>query len=200
LLAAPGGASSGGVRRSRRDAAGQALLRSALLSLAGLAFGCPAIDGVETPNGDVDFSPDEAANDADSQASSDGCRERGWTLVLVAGRDQLSTWSAPSLVPSCSAAPHRLTALAPETDSSLSLEVSVRTGQVVEATYTTTNTGADGEAWGEYVAPIDVERLSFGAASAPTEQPFAFAGTILGPFGPVPITMIGCARVRPSPC
>jgi hypothetical protein len=103
-------------------------------------------------------------------------------------------------VASCNAAPHRLTALAPRIGSSLSLEISTRTGQVVEATYSTTSTGADGEPWGEYVAPIEVQRLSLGVASSATEQPFELVGSILGPFGPVSISMIGCARVRSGPC
>jgi hypothetical protein len=202
LPAASKGASPRGVSSSVRKATGRGKRLSWLLpNVVVAAIGCLAIDDVQTPNGDVEFSREGApAGDAGVRESSGRCPEQGWTLVRVDGRDQLSAWSAAGLAPSCSAAPHRLTALAPRTRASLSVEVSTRTGQVVEATYSTTDTGADGEAWGEYQAPIDVERLSFGAATSPTEQPFEFAGTILGPFGPVSIAMIGCARVPPNPC
>jgi hypothetical protein len=70
----------------------------------------------------------------------------------------------------------------------------------VDATYSTTSIGADGETWGEYEALIDIEAVSFAAASSATEQPFEFSGTILGPFGPVSIAVSGCARVRPARC
>jgi hypothetical protein len=167
---------------------------------AAAIVGCLTVDEVQTPNADIMLSDEAATGSGGSPASSSSCSEQGWALVRIADRDQLPMWSAPVLAPSCSTAPHRLTALAPRTGNSLSLEISPRTGQVVEASYSTTSTGADGEPWGEYVAPVDVERLTLNAASSPAEQPFELAGIILGPFGPVPIRMIGCARVRLVPC
>jgi hypothetical protein len=173
---------------------------AAVLILAPALQGCIAIDEVQTPNGDVDLSPEEGAGGSGSPPPPGACVEQGWTIVRVGDRDQLPAWTPPALAPSCSAAPHRLTALAPRLGSSLELEVSTSTGQVALATYSTTNTGADGEPWGEYVAPIDLGMVRFGAASSPELQPFEFAGTILGPFGPVSIAMAGCARVLPTRC
>jgi hypothetical protein len=173
------------------------------LSVAALA-GCIAIDEVQTPNGDIELSPDvpaEGRRDAGASQSAPGtCATEGWSFVRVGGRDQRTAWSAPDLAPSCGSAPHRLTALAPRIGSSLRLGVSTSTGRIVDATYSTTGTGADGETWGEYEALIDIESVSFAAASSATRQPFELSGTILGPFGPVSIAVSGCARVRPARC
>jgi hypothetical protein len=188
------------VRGSWRQLAGQG---TGSLVAAALA-GCLAIDELQTPNGDIDLSrdmPAEGAGDAGAPPESSGaCGDRGWAFVRVGGRDQLPSWSAPDLAPSCGSAPHRLTALAPRMGTSLRLSVSTSTGRVVDATYSTTSIGADGETWGEYEALIDIEAVSFAAASSATEQPFEFSGTILGPFGPVSIAVSGCARVRPARC
>jgi hypothetical protein len=168
---------------------------------------CLAVDEVQTPNADVDLSSERGAGggggssaSGDSPAASGSCAEPGWALVRVGGRDQLIAWTAPVLTPSCSAAPHRLTALAPRLGSSVSLDVSSSTGQVVEATYSSTSSGADGELWGEYVAPIDIATVRFGTATSAEAQPFEFAGAVLGPFGPVSIAMSGCALIRPTRC
>jgi hypothetical protein len=171
-------------------------------------LGCVAIDEVQTPNGDIDLSPEEAAAGAGGQAgsSSNGsdCAALGWAFVHVGGRDELAAWSAPTLTLSCGAAPHRLSALAPRLGSALSLAVGANTGRVIEATYSTTGVGADGEEWGDYDALIDLGAATFGAAipaaGIPEQQPFQFEGSILGPFGPVPIEVSGCARVRAAGC
>jgi hypothetical protein len=172
-----------------------------------LLGGCVAIDEVQTPNGDLDFSPDgegSGAAGAGGQGgeSSEGrdCASLGWAFVHVGGRDELPSWSAPVLTVGCGAAPHRLTALAPRLGSSLSFMVAGSTGRVVEATYSTTGLGADGEDWGSYEAWIDLGAASFGVATTAGQQPFQLAGTILGPFGPVPIELSGCARVRATGC
>jgi hypothetical protein len=120
--------------------------------------------------------------------------------MRVGGRDERAAWAEPSLAASCGAGPHRLTAQAPRLGSSLAISLSSRTGRLVEATYSTTDTGADGEPWGDYVATIDVDNLMLSSASSPGEQPFELAGTIWGPFGPVSIALSGCARIRQSPC
>lgn len=112
----------------------------------------------------------------------------------------MAAWSAPIFTLSCGAAPHRLTALAPRLGSALSLEVSSSTGRALDATYSTTGIGADGEPWGDYEALIDLGALSFGSLTAPEQQPFQFDGTILGPFGPVSIAVSGCARLRATGC
>lgn len=187
------------LRDSRRRVGG--------LVLAALLGGCVAIDELQTPAADIDLSPERgaagAASDAGPAASgSDGrdCASLGWAFVRVGGRDELPAWSAPVLTPSCGTAPHRLTALAPRLGSSLSLLVAASTGRVVEATYATTGIGADGEEWGDYEAWIDLGAASFGAVTTPGQQPFQLAGTIIGPFGPVPIEVSGCARVRATGC
>lgn len=175
--------------------------------LVALVAGCVTIDEVQTPNGDLDFSPEaDADGTADAggrgEAGGDGrdCASLGWAFVHVGGRDELPSWSAPVLTRGCGAAPHRLTALAPRLGSALSLMVAANTGRVVEATYSTTGVGADGEEWGSYEAWIDLGALSFGVASTPGQQPFVLAGSILGPFGPVSIELSGCARVRAAGC
>ena len=173
-------------------------------ALALLLAGCVAIDEVQTPNGDIDLSPQAGGAASGGQGGAAGatrdCAALGWAYLHVGGRDALPSWSAPTLTRSCGTAPHRLTALAPRLGSALSLDVAVSTGRVVEATYSTTGIGADGEPWGDYDAPVDLGALRFGAVNTPDQQPFQFEGSILGPFGPVPIEVSGCARVRASGC
>jgi hypothetical protein len=177
------------------------LLRAALGSGAFMA--CVSIDDIQTPNGDLNVSPakpgaspDESMSDA---STGDAC-EQGWTTLRLDGREQRSAWAAPSLVASCSSAPHRLTALAPGVGASFSLSLASNTGRVLEAVYSSTRLGADGEDWGPYDALIDVSGLQFGSTTSPTRQPFAFIGTIYGPFGPITIEATGCAGVRAAPC
>lgn len=71
---------------------------------------------------------------------------------------------------------------------------------MVEASYATEDVGADGERWGSYVAPIEVTLIRVGVPDAAGTQPFELSGTILGPFGVVPIAAAGCASFRASPC
>jgi hypothetical protein len=177
--------------------------------LALLCGGCVAIDEVQTPSADIDFSPEASAAGAGGQAGSSGegrdCATLGWAFLRVGGRDEMPAWSAPTLTLSCGNAPHRLTALAPRLGSELSLLFRASTGRVVEATYSTTGLGADGEEWGDYDAVIDVGAVSVGdvtasSAGVPVQQPFQFEGTILGPFGPVSIGVSGCARIRAEAC
>jgi hypothetical protein len=165
-----------------------------------LLTGCVAIEDIQTPNGSLQLSPDEGSPDASPGDADAACREQGWVLVSVAGRDQLPSWSAPSLTLGCGAAPHRLSALAPRQGSTLSLNVAAATGRVLDGTYSTTRIGADGEEWGAYDAPIDVDSARFAAPSSPTVQPFQIVGTIFGPFGLVPIALSGCARIIPAAC
>lgn len=170
---------------------------------------------MQTPNGDLDLSPERAAagragqaaggqgsaGDGEASAGVEGaCGAQGWAFLRLDGRDELAAWSAPVMTLGCGAAPHRLTALAPRLGSAISLEVSASTGRALGAIYSTTGVGADGEPWGDYEAPIDLGALSFGAVITPEEQPFRFEGTIFGPFGPVPIAVSGCARVRGAGC
>ncbi len=170
------------------------------LALAALLTGCVSIEDIQTPNGSVDLSPDEGAPDASAGDGRGACGERGWALVSVAGRDQSASWSAPSLTLSCGAAPYRLSASAPRLGSTLSLRVSASNGRVLDGTYSTTRVGADGEEWGDYDAPLDVDSATFGVPTSPAEQPFQLVGTIFGPFGLVPIALSGCARIIPAAC
>jgi len=175
-----------------------------------LLVGCVAIDDVQTPNGDIDLSPESGGAGGGSSAGGGGrggaanptrdCAALGWAFLHVGGRDVLPSWSAPTLTRSCGTAPHRLTALAPRLGSALSLDVAVNSGRIVEATYSTTGVGADGEQWGDFDAFMDLGALRFGAVNTPEQQPFQFEGSILGPFGPVPIEVSGCARVRADGC
>jgi hypothetical protein len=82
----------------------------------------------------------------------------------------------------------------------LSLSLSSSTGRVLEAVYSSTRLGPDGEEWGAYDAVIDVTGLQLGASTSPTKRPFAFVGTIFGPWGAVTIEASGCANVRPASC
>jgi hypothetical protein len=174
-----------------------------VLVLLGLATGCLSIDEVQTPNGDLTRGggADEMTPEATSEGTdrSSACGDRGWTLVRLANRDQLEAWAAPSMAQGCGAAPHRLSATAPALGWALELALSSSTGRVVDATYTTTDLGADGEQWGDYAALIELSVLRFGAATE-SEQAFELAGTIFGPFGAVPLEAAGCARLRRSPC
>lgn len=193
--------------RAERAALRERLRRASRLALGALLGGCVALDEIQTPAADIDLSPERGAAGAagaGGQAGSSGdgrdCASLGWAIVHVGGRDELPAWSAPVLTQSCGAAPVRLTALAPRLGSSLSLMVAANTGRVVEATYSTTGVGADGEEWGDYEAWIDLGAMSFGAVTTPGQQPFQLAGSILGPFGPVSIELSGCARVRAAGC
>lgn len=171
--------------------------------LSGVLAGCVSIDEVQTPNGDVSFAGrDDGATGStdDSDAPPDACADGGWTFVSIGGREQAAEWSAPVLTPSCSNAPHRLTALAPRLGALLELGLSPSSGRIVEALYTSTELGADGEPWGDYSAPVELDVASFAPASAPARQPFELAGAILGPYGPVALAVSGCASVRSVAC
>jgi hypothetical protein len=171
--------------------------------VASACAGCVSLDDIQTPNGDLDVASRDPLQPGDSPAADastgDACRE-GWTAIRFDGREQRTAWTAPSLTLSCGSAPHRLSALAPALGASLSLSLASSTGRVLEAVYSSTRLGADGEEWGAYDAVIDVTGLELGATNDPTQQPFVFVGTIFGPFGPVTIEASGCARVRASPC
>ncbi len=172
--------------------------------------GCVTVDDIQTPNGGITLSESEAGAEGSESPSgeapsdmddADGvCGALGWSVVRLAGSDQLAAWSAASLAPNCSGTRYQLSALAPSSGSSFAFDVTADGSRVLEATYASTSLGPDGEEWGEYVAPIDVQALSFGAALEGGEQPFAFVGNILGPFGPVSFEAMGCARVRVIPC
>lgn len=197
-------------RRAGRGEHAARLVRRRLgraLSLAALLGGCVAIDEVQTPGADIDFSPEggsagAAGSGGQAGSASDGrdCESLGWAFVHVGGRDELPAWSAPVLTQSCGTALPRLTALAPRLGSSLSLVLAANGGRILEATFSTMGIGADGEEWGDYEAWIDLEAASFGAVTTPGQQPFQLEGTILGPFGPVFIELSGCARVRTAGC
>jgi hypothetical protein len=128
------------------------------------------------------------------------CTTPGWRYMRVAGRDQSSVWVAPTLTISCGAAPYRLAGAAPRLGVSLVLDIARSSGVVVDANYRTSNQGADGEAWGEYEAAIDVTSARIALSEASAAQPFEFAGTILGPYGPVAIEAAGCASLQASLC
>jgi hypothetical protein len=162
---------------------------------------CVSIDDIQTPNGDLDVSSrDKPASRGGPDASPGDACEPGWVAIRFDGREQRTAWTAASLVASCSSAPHRLTAQAPSLGASLSLSLSSSTGRVLEAVYSSTRLGADGEEWGAYDAVIDLTGLQFGVTTDPTRQPFAFVGTIFGPFGAVTIEASGCAGVRATTC
>jgi hypothetical protein len=176
----------------------------AVLALGGLG-GCLSVDEVQTPNGDIQLSRDEAAPEGGTDPRAAGaddavCGTQGFRVVRAAGRDQLGAWSRASLVPSCTGTRNRLSALAPRLGSSFAIELNADGSQVLSATYSTTSVGADGEEWGEYEALVDVGSLRFLAQRASGEQPFELVGNILGPFGPVSFEASGCAQVRLNPC
>jgi hypothetical protein len=178
----------------------------ALVCLAG----CVAIDEIQTPNGDIDLSADEAGSQGGSagQGGSGGragevdavCGSQGFRVVRAAGRDVLGAWSRASLVSACAGSGHRLSALAPRLGSSFAIDLTADATRVIQATYSTTLVGADGEEWGEYEALVEVSALRFGAPRQAGEQPFELVGTILGPYGPVSFEAAGCAEVRLNPC
>jgi len=192
------------MRRVERSGWGRGLgQRGAVLVLVVLSTACLSIDEVQTPNGDIsrggsaaELTPEAMSDDAEMPSA---CGEAGWTLVRLANRDQLAAWTAPSMAQGCGAAPHRLSAAAPTLGWALELALSSSTGRVVDATYTTTDLGADGEPWGDYAALVELSVLRFGAATE-SEQTFELAGSIFGPFGAVPLEAAGCARLRRSPC
>lgn len=172
-----------------------------MLALAGgLLFGCVSVDEVQTPNGtfgDGAGGSSAATLESDSEGP---CGEGGWSFLRVAGREQGADWAQPSLAPGCASAPYRLSAFAPRLGVTLEILLAANGGRVVDATYSTTRLGADGEDWGEYDAFVELSSLSFPTATAATEQPFDLAGTIWGPFGPVSLAAAGCARLRVTPC
>lgn len=141
-----------------------------------------------------------AASESDDAPVPGICPTLGWTSVRLGVRDQAPSWGSPILIGSCGAGPYRLLGEAPRLGASLELTLSSRTGRVVEASYATEDVGADGERWGSYVAPIEVTLIRVGVPDAAGTQPFELSGTILGPFGVVPIAAAGCASFRASPC
>lgn len=168
----------------------------------GLA-GCVSLDEVQTPNGGLELSSDEAtpAGAAGQGGGADpGCGSQGFRLLRAAGRDVLGAWSRPSLVPSCTGAVQRLSARAPRLGSAFAIDLSADGARLLQATYSTAGVGADGEEWGEYEAVLDVAALRFEAPRQAGEQPFELVGTILGPYGPVAFEAAGCAEVRLDPC
>jgi len=174
-----------------------------VLALSGaLLFGCVSVDEVGTPNGTFGGDADGAGGtSADLEPERDGpCGEGGWSFLRVAGREQGADWAQPSLASGCANAPYRLSALAPRLGATLEVLIAQSGGRVIDATYSTTRLGADGEDWGEYAAFVELSSLSFPTATAATEQPFDLAGTIWGPFGPVSLAAGGCARLRVTPC
>jgi hypothetical protein len=128
------------------------------------------------------------------------CKAAGWRYMRVAGREQAQLWAAPTLTISCGVGPYRLAGGAPRMAASLLLDIARSSGVVVEASYHTDDQGADGESWGEYDAPIDVTSARIGLSEGAAQQPFEFAGSILGPYGPVSIEAAGCALLRASLC
>ena len=172
-----------------------------VLALSGaLLFGCVSVDEVQTPNGTFG---DGAAGTSAAPLESAGegpCGEDGWSFLRIAGREQGPDWAQPSLAFACGSSPHRLSALAPRLGATLEVLVAANGARVIDATYSTTRLGADGEDWGEYDAFVELSSSSFPAAMTATEQPFDLAGTIWGPFGPVSLAASGCARLRVTPC
>jgi len=175
-----------------------------LLALSGASLlGCVAVDGVQTPNGTFGDGAAGAggSSDAPLEPEDDGpCGEGGWSFLRVAGREQAADWAQSSLASGCSGAPSRLSAFAPRLGATLEILLAANGGRVIDATYSTTGVGADGEDWGEYAAYVELVSLTFPVATGPAEQPFDLTGTIWGPFGPVSLAASGCARVRLTPC
>lgn len=134
------------------------------------------------------------------EGAQNSCDSPGWTVVRVGAQDQAAVWAAPTLSTGCAAAPYRLTASAPRLGVALRLDISRTTGRILDATYVTTGVGPDGEAWGEYEAPIDVASSRLGSSNVASEQAFQLEGLILGPYGVIPIAMAGCASLRAAPC
>jgi hypothetical protein len=185
-------------------AAGERLRAPARLValLASACAACVSLDDIQTPNGDLNVAsrgPLQPGSSGADAAAGDACSE-GWAVIRFDGREQRTAWGAPSLTLSCGSAPHRLAALAPTLGASLSLSLASRTGKVLEGSYSSTRLGPDGEEWGAYEAVLDVSGFELLASSDPTQQPFAFVGTIFGPLGLVTIEASGCARVRASVC
>jgi hypothetical protein len=190
---------------------GSEFRRRLLIAVGLVCFeGCVSLDEIQTPNGDLDLSSDEAASGggAAGQGGSAGqgneadtlCGRQGFRIVRAAGRDVLGSWSRASLVSACGGSGHRLSALAPRLGSAFAVDLTADGTRVIQATYSTTAVGADGEEWGEYEAVVDVSALRFGAALQAGEQPFELTGNILGPYGPVSFEAAGCADVRLNPC
>jgi hypothetical protein len=100
----------------------------------------------------------------------------------------------------CGTQPYRLLGDAPGTGAALRLSISRSTGAVVEASYSTREVGADGEVWGEYEAPVELTSSRIRVSAGALSQPFEFAGSILGPYGPVAISVAGCAKLQTELC
>lgn len=189
----------------------QALKRSPLLLLGvSLAWvGCLTLeDGTpqqtagspSAPNAQTSSGAAGAPGSPTQEGAQNTCDTPGWTFVRVGARDQAAVWAPPTLSTSCAAAPYRLTASAPRLGVALRLDISRTTGRILDATFLTTGVGPDGEAWGDYEAPIDVASSRLGASSVAGEQPFQLEGVILGPYGVIPIAMAGCTSLRAAPC
>ena len=76
--------------------------------------------------------------------------------MRIAGREQGADWAQPSLAFGCGSSPHRLSALAPRLGATLEVLVAANGARVIDATYSTTRLGADGEDWGEYDAFVEL--------------------------------------------
>lgn len=164
-------------------------------------MGCLSLEDLTGSDSSESAEPSASVDEAPGGASMPGvCPNLGWSSFRMGEREQASAWVAPILAASCGTGPYRLIGEAPRAGTSLELAISSQTGRVVEANYVTTDVGADGESWGAYIAPMEVSLLRLGAANAGGTQAFELAGTILGPFGLVPIAAAGCAGFRLSPC
>jgi hypothetical protein len=144
-------------------------------------------------------APDAGGNSPEA-ASVGPCTSPGFRFVLLGGRDQVRSWSAPMLRVGCGTGPYRLLGDAPGTGAALRLSISRSTGAVVEASYSTREVGADGEVWGEYEAPVELTSSRIQVLAGAPSQPFELEGSILGPFGPVTIAVAGCANLQAEPC
>lgn len=128
------------------------------------------------------------------------CPSVGFSSVRFGGREQAAAWIAPTLFGSCGTEPYRLLAEAPRAGAALEVLLSSRTGQVVEASYASTEVGADGESWGAFSAPMELTLVRVGAVDATGTLAFELAGSVFGPYGVVPMAAAGCASFRASPC
>lgn len=179
-----------------------------VLAISGsLIVGCVSVDELQTPYADLERGAAGASGaggkgaDELTPGQQGACGVDGWQFLRLGGREQGQDWAQPSLVPGCSGASHRLSALAPRLGAKLEITLAAGTGRIIDATYSTTSRGADGEDWGAYEAFVELDSLSFATTAAQAaEQPFDLAGTIWGPLGPVTLAAGGCARVRLQPC
>lgn len=168
-------------------------------ALALALSGCVSIDAIETPNGTLDLR--EASRSAAQDAGAPGvCPAGGWSWVRLGGRDQRAAWAAPALTPSCGGSGGQLSAIAPGLGSSLLVVWAASTGRLAQATYSTTELGADGEQWGPYEALTELDVVWFAPEALAGARPFELSGTIWGPYGAVALDLAGCATLRPTPC